>query len=243
MNKGLTTPVAVLIVGGLLSVAVFFGLQYSDQGQQNVLPAEEESVLQPTKANQTEVVTSIDDDPVLGNKETAKVAIIEFSDYECLYCARFKEQTFDQIKENYIDNGQAILVYRDLPLGFHDPAATREANAAECVQEQVGDQAYFEYHDLIFENTAGNGQGLSEDGLVNLADNLEVDSNELRTCIENNRFADEIKQDIAAAQKAGITGTPGFVIGNLDNQGNVDGVIVKGARPYSDFQQAIEQFL
>lgn len=242
-NKGLTTSAAIIIVGLALSGSVFFGLKSMGNQQQEVLPAKNQPEVKPTVSKQARVVTSIDDDPVLGNKEKARVAIVEFSDYECPFCARFKEETLPQIKENYLDTGQAILVYRDLPLPFHDPAATRQANAAECVQEQAGDQAYFDYHNLIFENTEGNGEGLSEQELVDLASNLSVNTSELKTCIENNQFADEIKQDANTAEEMGITGTPGFVIGSLDDQGNVTGIKVKGARPYADFQQAIEQFI
>lgn len=241
-NKGLTTPAAIVIFGFLLSAGVFLGLRYSNRGQQQTLPAKEETTLQPT-ANQAEVQVSIDDNPVLGDRETAKIAIVEFSDYECPYCARFKDETFNQIKENYIDSGQVILVFRDFPLSFHDPAATREANAAACVREQGGDQAFWRYHDLIFANTAGNGQGLNEEELVDLAGDLEVNPGQLKTCIQNNENIGEIEQDISAAAEIGITGTPGFVIGSLDGQGNVVGVKITGARPYDDFKTVIEQFL
>lgn len=242
MNKGLSTPVAIVIFGALLSLGVFFGLRYTNDSQQEVLPAKEGTAPQPTKQVSIEAQTTIDNDPILGDRQSAQMAIVEFSDFECSYCARFREETFDQIKETYIDSGHAILVYRDLPLPFHDPAATREANAAECVQEQAGDQAFWTYHDLIFENTPGNGQGLSEDELVSLASGLNINTSELRTCIENNQFVDEIKQDVNAADEAGITGTPGFVIGTLDEQGNVTGEIVKGARPFTHFDDIIEKY-
>ena len=52
----------------------------------------------------------------------APVTIVEFSDYECSFCARFAEQTLPSIVSNYIDNGKVKLHYRDFPLGFHQNA-------------------------------------------------------------------------------------------------------------------------
>lgn len=100
-----------------------------------------------------------DDDPVLGNPN-APLTLVEFSDYECPFCKRYFDQTYPQVKKEYIDTGKLKLVFRDLALSFHDPAATFEANAANCAKELGGDKAYFEYHDLLFKNTKSNGQGI-----------------------------------------------------------------------------------
>ena len=103
---------------------------------------------------------SIDDDPILGDKNKAKVAIVEFSDYECPFCQKFHNDTFDQLVENYIDNGKVIYVYRDFPLSFHEPKASEAAAAANCVKEVAGDEKYFEFSKLYYERTKSNGEGL-----------------------------------------------------------------------------------
>lgn len=105
--------------------------------------------------------TSIDlgDDPVLGDVK-AKVAIVEFSDFECPYCQSFHTSTYPQIVSEYVDSGDVLYVYKDFPLSFHDPVATDEAVAAECVQELAGDEAFYSYASLIYENTKSNGEGL-----------------------------------------------------------------------------------
>ena len=71
---------------------------------------------------------SVDDDPVLGDKN-ATVTMIDFSDYECPFCKRYFDDTFAQIKKEYIDTGKIKYVYRDLPLSFH-AKAHKEAQAA-----------------------------------------------------------------------------------------------------------------
>jgi protein-disulfide isomerase len=102
---------------------------------------------------------SYDGDPMKGDKN-AKLAIVEFSDYECPFCQRFVQTTYLQILENYVNPGKMLYVFRDLPLYFHDPIATLEAVAANCAREQGGDDKYFEMHDYIFQNTKTNGQGV-----------------------------------------------------------------------------------
>jgi protein-disulfide isomerase len=102
----------------------------------------------------------IDDDPILGDKDKAKVAIVEFSDFECPFCQRFHNDTFNELVENYVDNGKAIYVYRDFPLDFHEPKASEAASAANCVQKVAGDEKYFEFSKLYYERTKSNGDGL-----------------------------------------------------------------------------------
>lgn len=174
-----------------------------------------------------------DDDPFLGD-EDAPVTIVEWSDYECPFCKRFFSTTLDQLKEKYIDTGKVKLVYRDFPLGFHDPLATQEAYAANCAREQGDDETYFAYHDLIFNTTSGNGRGLQTEQLYDMASQLNLDEAKFKECVESEKYKEEVAKDIADGQKAGIRGTPGFL---------VNGQLVSGAQPFSAFEQIIEAAL
>lgn len=104
-------------------------------------------------------VIEVGDDPVKGSAK-AKVAIVEFSDFECPFCQSFHQSTYPEIISNYVDLNKVIYVYKDFPLSFHDPVATEEAMAATCVQEMKGDEAFFEFAQAIYENTATNGEGV-----------------------------------------------------------------------------------
>lgn len=175
---------------------------------------------------------SVDDDPALGDPN-APVTIVEFSDYECPYCKRHFSEVWPEIKKNYVDTGKVKIVFRDYPLPFHDPAATKEAVAANCVREQSGDTGYFAFHDLLFANTAGNGKGVG-DKINDYAKEAGVtDITTFEACLKKND-TDEIKKDIADGQKYGISGTPAFLI---------NGWALKGAYPFAAFQQLIEQEL
>lgn len=103
---------------------------------------------------------SVDDDPVLGDKD-APLTIVEFSDYECPYCNRHYTQTLPSLKKDYINTGKLRLVYRDfIAVPSHNPAATTEALAANCARDQGGDEAYYKLHDEIFAKTQANGLGI-----------------------------------------------------------------------------------
>lgn len=192
---------------------------------------------QPTKG-----VASVDDDPVLGDKN-APVTIIEFSDYECPFCKRHFDETLPQLIQNYVDTGKVKIVFRDLPLSFHDPMATKEAVAANCAREQGGDSKYFQYHDEIFTRTISNGNGLSEADLTTIATDLGLNLNSFNTCLADPAQEEEVKKDLADAGQAGATGTPTFVIGKSSSDGVIDGDLVVGAQPFAAFQAVIDPML
>lgn len=106
------------------------------------------------------VKVSIDDDPIKGNRDKAKVALVEFSDFECPFCQRFHQETIDQIMSDYVDNEKIIYVYRDFPLSFHEPKASEAAVAANCVRKVAGDDKFFEFSKLYYASTKSNGEGL-----------------------------------------------------------------------------------
>ncbi len=105
--------------------------------------------------------TKIDDDPYLGSRK-APVAIVEWSDYECPFCKRHALDTGKQLEENYIKKDQLLWVFKDYPLDFHNPVATKEAMIASCALKLGGNKEYFQMHDFIFENTATNKEGIQQ---------------------------------------------------------------------------------
>lgn len=192
---------------------------------------------QPTKG-----VASVDDDPVLGDKN-APVTIVEFSDYECPFCKRHFDETFPQLVKEYVDKGKVKIVYRDFPLSFHDPMATKEAVAANCAKEQGGDKKYFEFHDEIFKRTTSNGNGLNDDKIQTIAKDLDLNTSKFTSCLSSKAMEDEVKKDIADGTAAGASGTPTFVIGKTTSNGEINGDLVVGAQPFAAFQAVIDPML
>ncbi len=159
----------------------------------------------------------------------APVTIIEFSDYQCPFCHRFWSQTLPQIKQEYIDTGKVKLVYRDFPLSSIHQYAQKAAEAAECVRDAAGgsDEAYFKMHDKLFENQ----QDLSVENLKAMAQELGYD---ISSCLESDKFKDEVQKDFTDGSAAGVRGTPSFFI---------NGKPLSGAQPFSAFKQIIDSEL
>ena len=167
----------------------------------------------------------MDDDAVKGDAD-APVTIIEWSDFECPFCARFYSQTYGQIVEKYIETGKVKLIFRDFPLGFH-ANAQKAAEAAECAGEQG---KFYEMHDLLFEEGVTGGV----ESFKKMASELKLDTNDFDECLDSGAMASEVQKDMADGQAAGISGTPGFII---------NGRLVSGAQPFSAFEQIIEEEL
>ena len=155
--------------------------------------------------------------------EKAPVTIVEFSDFQCPYCQK-AAATVQQVIANYA--GRVRLVYRQFPLEFHDKAF-KAAEASMCADEQG---KFWEMHDEMF----GNQKRLGVIELKNSAHHLGLDSARFDACIDSGRTAELIKKDLAAGQKAGVSGTPAFFI---------NGRMISGAQPYEAFQDAIEKEL
>lgn len=185
---------------------------------------------------------SIGSSPALGNKAKAKVAIVGWTDFECPYCKQFHQATFDSIVKQYVDTGKAIFVLRNFPLSFHGEAAQKEANAALCVRDASGDKAYFQFAGDIFSNTGTNGAGMPDDKLFSLASKYGVTKSKFDACIAS-KYKNAIETDTNDGSKAGVTGTPGFVIGTLGKDGTVNGELIAGAYPIAEFQRVIDSYL
>ncbi len=197
----------------------------------------------PTAAPSAAATTSLDDDPILGNKAKAKVAIVEFSDYECPFCQKFHEETFDTLVKDYVTSGKAIISFRDFPLSFHDPNATMEAATAECVRKEKGDNTYFAFGKLLYQNTQANGKGLPTGKLDELIRKVGANPTTVNACAATAAVKQEITKDIADGGKAGVSGTPSFIIGTIDKDGNVTGERIVGALPIDGFKTTIEKYL
>ncbi|MEI9966726.1 MAG: thioredoxin domain-containing protein [Candidatus Moraniibacteriota bacterium] len=249
ISEALLTRDALLIAGTILLSAIIISASLatpmsktSDPAAAAVVPgADDQGTAAAPEA--TNVTVSLDDDPVLGDKTKAKVAIIEFSDYECPFCQRFHKDTYDQLVKDYVNTGKAILSFRDFPLSFHDPKATEEAATASCVRKEKGDAAYFAFGKALYDNTQSNGQGLPAGKLESLLREAGVDPVKIAACAQTQEVQEEIKKDIADGTTAGVTGTPSFIIGTVDKNGQVTGERVVGALPYAQFKATLDKYV
>jgi protein-disulfide isomerase len=179
---------------------------------------------------------SIASEPFKGGS-TAKVAVIEFSDYQCPFCGRYTKEVLPQLRSEYVDTGKIKYVFRDMPLSFHKNAL-KAAEAAHCAGAQG---KFWEMHDALFANQSA----LDPEQLATHAKAVGVDDAQFQQCLASGKFAADINKDVADAGAAGITGTPTFLVGVIQPGDGRVKVVKKlvGAKPYAEFKAAIDGLL
>ena len=233
----------VLVIG----VAAFFAGSYvtnlnsnqiSEKDLDDAISKLELKILQnqlPTKQPQLPVKISADNDPIIGNPD-APITIIEFSDFQCPFCARFHIQTLPLILEEYIEQGKVKLVFRDFPIQSIHPNALPASVAAECANEQG---KFKEMHDLLFNNQNEWNKQETADALSSFsqyATKIQLEQETFDSCLTNGKYIEEIKKDLDDGRDYGVSGTPGFFVGN-DQIGYVE---LKGAQPFESFKKIID---
>lgn len=168
-----------------------------------------------------------DDDAVLGKKD-AKVTLIEFTDYQCPFCARHFTQTFSQIKSEYVDTGKVKYIVRDFPLSIH-PNAPKASEATECAEDQG---KFWEMHDAIFQKQSLWGSAPNAPELFKqYATELGLNATDFSNCLDSGKYIAEVQKDFADGSSGGVTGTPAFF---------VNGKKLSGAQPFASFKAAID---
>lgn len=166
----------------------------------------------------------------------APITIVEFSDYQCPYCARFHAETYRALLDSYPD--KIRFIYRNFPLPFHQNAVPG-AQAALCAGEQ---NAYWQYHDKLFaeQSVMNNTAGTVVDTVTytQWAKDLGLDATAFQTCLTSEKYKQQVQADLAYATtlptengEPAVGGTPTFFI---------NGVRVVGAVPLEYFKMIID---
>ncbi len=174
------------------------------------------------------------DEPTLG-ESTAKVAIVEFSDFQCPFCTRHNNQTLPQIKDTYIKTGQVQYVMKDFPLDFHR-LAKEAAVAANC----AGTQGQFEpMRDALFDNP----RSLGREFYMTKAKEFGLDEAVYTACLEDPAQTKEVEDDLAEGLALTVQGTPAFFVGRVENGVLKDATMISGAVPFERFKQVVDEYL
>jgi protein-disulfide isomerase len=181
------------------------------------------------------VVLDLSNNPSQG-EATAKLTLIEFSDFQCPFCGRHARDTAPQIVKEYVSTGKLRHVFMDLPLEAIHKAAFKAAEGAKCAGEQG---KYWEMHDRLFENQN------KLQVLTPHAEAIGLDVPKFDECMNSGRQAAAIRQDMAEAQKAGVTGTPTFFLAYTDPKSSKVQTIrrLSGAQPFANFKAEIDKLL
>jgi len=182
------------------------------------------------------IVLNVADASFKGEKD-AKVTIVEYTDFQCPFCAKYVRETFPQLEDEYIKTGKVKYVQRDFPLESIHQHAFKAAEAVRCAREQ--DKGW-EMHARVF----GSQQQLAPINLVEHAQAVGLDTSAFQQCVDSRKYAPQIRKDMSEAQAAGVTGTPSFFLGLSDPSGKVKATrTLKGAQAYAAFKTAIDELL
>ena len=184
-----------------------------------------------------DMALSVEGASIKGDK-TAKVTMVEFTDYQCPFCSRYYRQTWPQLERDYVKTGKMKVALRDLPLETIHPQAFKAAEASHCAAAQG---KFWEMHDVLFANQTALGRK----DLSTHAQALGLDVAAFDKCLDSGVGEARIRQDLADADKAGARGTPTFFLGLTDPSGTqVKAVrVIRGAQAYTTFKEAIEGLL
>jgi protein-disulfide isomerase len=161
------------------------------------------------------------------------VTLVEFTDYQCPFCKRFRERSWPELKAKYVDTGKVRLVVRNLPLSFHSQALPA-AIAARCAGEQG---RFAAVSDALFA-----APQLSAESIRAIVAAAGVAAPAFERCTANAAIRQGIDADTAEAERLGINGTPGFVVAQKTG-GKLEGTLIVGAQPTSVFSARLDALL
>ena len=173
--------------------------------------------------------------PILG-VESARVIIIDFSDFQCPRCERYVRSTEPEIKKEYIETGNVAYIFKHFPWRGTDSFSA--ALASECANEQG---KFWQYHDILFQNQQGVDSGwASKEKLKEYASAIGLDRQQFDLCLDSEKYKSNIDRDLALVEELGLDTTPSFLILNSDG---TEMEILEGAHPFPSFKALIDKRL
>jgi len=176
------------------------------------------------KKPKSNIQVEVGESPVTGG-DSAKVTIVEFSDFQCPICGR-AAKTVSEVKKKY--GNKVKIAFKHFPLPMHKDAGPA-SEAAMCVYDQ-GKDKFWKFHDIAF----AAQDKLDADSLAKHAKASGADEKKFKECMDSKKFADFVKKDQAYGEKLGVRSTPTFF---------VNGQLLSGALPIEQFSEVIDEEL
>ncbi|MDP2471030.1 MAG: thioredoxin domain-containing protein [Candidatus Palauibacterales bacterium] len=180
---------------------------------------------------QSTILERADRARVKGDPE-APIRIVEISDFECPFCARFYAETYKALDSIYVRSGTARYLWISFPNSAH-PRAWPAIEAAFCAGAAG---RFWEMHDVLFERREEWSKAPDPNALFrSWAEGIGIDGESFAACLLNDQTAPLQVRDYESAIAAGVGSTPFFVIG--------DSVAIRGAVPLETFRSAVDSVL
>lgn len=162
------------------------------------------------------------------------VIIIEFTDFQCPFCGRHARDTLPTLRKALIDSGKARYASINYPLAAIHPDAVPAAKAAECAGEQG---KFWEMHERLFSDATASATGRLDEHLRSIG----LDSQRFKQCVTSDRVAMKVQRDHDVGQRLGVSSTPAFFVGRLEQDGGATLLLkISGAKGAEVFERAVE---
>ncbi|MCU0678005.1 MAG: DsbA family protein [Candidatus Pacebacteria bacterium] len=220
-------PVAIVIGFALIAGAIYFS------GGKTAAPA---AVATPESEEAAITVSPVTDADFIRGNPNAPITIVEYSDYDCPFCKNFHD-TMKLIMEDYGVTGKVSWVYRQFPLAQLHPNAPRISEAAYCVGELGGDEAFWTFSDLVFSEREVN-EPTNMTRLPEFAETAGVARAAFNECLNSGKHAATVEASLGDGVRAGAQGTPYSIILVGDQK-----AVINGAQPYPVVKQIIDRLI
>lgn len=231
-NSSPIIPIAIICGFAMIAIAIFF----TNQGGSNT-----NAVVTQTSGSAEDELTdgvarAVDEsDYILGNPN-APILMVEYSDYDCPFCKQY-HQTMHQIMDEYGVTGRIAWVYRQFPIAELHPNAPRISEAALCVGDIGGNDAFWTFSDLVFDKRDIDEQ-TNMTKLVEYAETSGIDRSQYAACMSDGRMKQAVEDSIRDGYDAGARGTP-YTILLVGNQQ----AVINGAQPYNVVKGIVENLI
>jgi protein-disulfide isomerase len=166
----------------------------------------------------------------------ARVAVIEFADFECPYCAQVAEETVPGLLRAYVDTGKLRFVFRHLALAKIHPFAMSAGASAACAGRQ---HMFWKMHDALFSSQPA----LTDDRIRELGASIGLDMHQFEACWHSDGLV-QVTSDGALAAHLGVFRTPTFFVGTVSDDGMVTVTeAIDGYRPEAEFQAVLDHLV
>ena len=225
-KQPISIPMAILLAGFCIMVGLLFSRRGLPQAPSiSPTPSELTASLDARQVNTT-------DEPIIG-KADAPLVMAYWSDYQCPFCKQFETTVLPSLIKTYVDTGKMKIIFKDF--AFLGSDSTDAGLMSEAVWHLYPDQ-FLAWNEAMFASQDGENTGFGNmASIVTMMKSQfpKMDATKLAQDIATNKtaYAQHLVNDETEAQKYGITGTPGFIVGTQQ---------IAGAEPLDYFIQVID---
>ncbi len=229
-RSSIAIPVAIVFGFALIAIAIFFTTQNEEPAAQKAnTPEQNEGILSSTPKPVTDM------DYIRGNPN-APILLIEYSDYDCPFCKEY-HNTLKRIMDEYGVTGKVAWVYRHFPLGQLHPNSPKISEAALCVGSLGGNDAFWDFTDLIFEERELD-EATNVTKIPDYVETVGVDVDAYAACMNGTEMEERVSASVQDAFNIGANGTPYSVLIVGDQQ-----AVINGAQPYDIVKGIVENLI